>query len=80
MAKTIKQFGYVLTKMGKVDIPVSPWVNIVFDRWGTDKSNSAPMLSPNLMSEAEIASARARQARQTPLRHPLEWGSRAHAC
>ena len=54
MSKTIKQFDYRTIKMKKGDrLPFNPHVEIVLDHW-VEQNNDTPIISPALMSEAEI--------------------------
>jgi hypothetical protein len=53
MAKTIKQFTYSVTKMGRADVPVNPWVHIELQHWGT-REEGAPVISPDLVTSVEI--------------------------
>jgi hypothetical protein len=51
---TIGQFDFAVTSFdGKSKIPFDPWVVIELKRWGKT-GDGAPVVSPHLMSEAEI--------------------------
>jgi hypothetical protein len=55
MSKTIGQFDFDLVKMQKGDsMPFNPHVTIVLKHWGATDSGGAPVVSANLMTDAEI--------------------------
>lgn len=55
MSNTIKKFDYRIIKMKKGDkLPFNPHVEIVLQQWTSNKDDSTPIISPNLMTEAEI--------------------------
>lgn len=55
MSNTIGQFDYRIYKMsGKDRLPSNPIVQVILAQWTSDKGNDTPVISPHLMTAAEI--------------------------
>jgi hypothetical protein len=55
MSNTVERFDCRVIKMGESDrLPFDPFVQIVLERWVIQDSKSIPIISANLMTEAEI--------------------------
>lgn len=55
MSKIIGQFGIRVTRMEKADeLPFNPFLQVVVAQWSCNQDERAPIISANLMSDAEI--------------------------